>query len=80
MAPTEKQHQRLIEITNDKTMEKVLYDKVNKRIVKHWFVDNEGNFYRSIDPYGVQMSGKITIMSVTNNPNYEMIEPDKLPK
>ena len=61
-------------------MEKVLYDKVNKRIARHWFTDNDGNFYINTDPYGVQMSGKITIMPVTNNPNYKIIELDKVPK
>lgn len=59
-------------------MEKVLYDKVNKRIARHWFVDNEGNFYINADPYGVQMSGKITIIPVGNNSNYEVIEVDKV--
>ena len=53
-------------------MKKVLYDKVNKRLVRHFFVDNEGNFYINSDPYGVQMSGKITIIPVENNPNYEI--------
>jgi len=52
-------------------MEKVLYDKVNKRISKHWFVDNEGNFYINCDPYGVQMSGKVTVIPI-NMSNYEV--------
>jgi len=58
-------------------MEKVLYDKVNKRIARHWFVDKEGNFYINTDPYGVEMSGKITIISVANNPNYQIVETNK---
>lgn len=54
--------------------ETFLYDKVNKRPARSWFKDKEGNFYINTDPNGVQMSGRITIVSAMNNPNYEVRE------
>ncbi len=43
-------------------MEKILYDKVNKRIANvQWFTDQDGNYWIDTDPYGVQMSGNATI-------------------
>lgn len=60
-------------------MEKVLYDKINKRNARNWFVDNEGNVYINSDPYGVQMSGKITIIQILNNhPQYEIREVEQI--
>lgn len=57
---------------NEDIKETFLYDKVNGRSARNWFKDKEGNFYIDTDPNGVQMSGKITIISVANNPNYEV--------
>jgi hypothetical protein len=43
-------------------MEKILYDKVNKRIANvQWFTDQDGNYWIDTDPHGVQMSGNVTI-------------------
>ena len=43
-------------------MKKYLYDKLNKRNSDiQWFIDSEGNHWIDTDPYGVQMSGKVTI-------------------
>ena len=53
-----------------------IYDKINKRIARQWFTDNDGNFYINSDPNGIQMSGKITIIQIGNNhPQYEIIKP-----
>lgn len=43
---------------------KYLYDKINKREARSWFVDNEGNFYMDIDPHGIDMGGKITVRGI----------------
>lgn len=41
---------------------KVLYDKLNKRTANvQWFIDEAGNYWVGADPFGVQMSGNITI-------------------
>ncbi len=43
-------------------MKKILYDKVNKRkATAQWFTDQHGNYWIDTDPYGVQMSGNVTI-------------------
>jgi len=35
-------------------------------IPKHCYVDNEGNLYKDNDPFGVDMSGKITIHQLSD--------------
>lgn len=54
--------------------ETFLYDKVNRRKARFYFEDTEGNFYLLADPFGIQMSGKVTIIPVGDNPNYEVRE------
>ena len=50
---------------------KELYNKQTNQIVRHWFMDSEGNYYLNCDPYGVQVSGKVTVMPI-NMSNYEV--------
>lgn len=61
---------------NFKAMEKILYDKLNKRIANiQWFIDQEGNYWIDTDPYGVQMSGNVTIRLLKKNDvQYEVRE------
>jgi len=35
-------------------------------IPKHCFMDNEGNLYKNQDPFGIDMSGKITIRQLSD--------------
>lgn len=43
-------------------MEKILYDKLNKRESEiQWFIDQDGNYWIDKDPNGVQMNGNLTI-------------------
>lgn len=60
-------------------MEKVLYDKINKRIANaQWFVDQDGFYWVDTDPNGVQISGNVTIRPIKDNdPKYEVINQDK---
>ena len=55
-------------------MKKILYDKVNEceaNII--WYMDNEGGVYINCDPYGMSMSGKVTIRPLRkDHPQYEI--------
>lgn len=57
-------------------MKKILYNKINKQISRvQWFTDQDGNYWVNTDPYGVQMSGKVTIICLTkDHPQYEIRE------
>jgi len=57
-------------------MRKILYDKVNKRIANIlWFTDQDGNYWIDTDPYGLQMSGNVTIRFLKkDHPKYEVRE------
>ena len=44
-------------------MEKILYDKLNKRPANiQWFTDQDGDYWIDTDPYGANMGGKVTII------------------
>jgi hypothetical protein len=57
-------------------MRKILYDKINKREVRHqYFFDQWGDCYINQDSFGVNMSGYITISLVPpDHPQYEVRE------
>ncbi len=44
-------------------MKKILYDKLNNRPSDiQWFTDQDGGYWIDTDPFGIQMSGKVTII------------------
>jgi hypothetical protein len=55
-------------------MKNILWDKINKRECRHqYFFDQYGDCYINVDPYGVDMSGRITIRQIQeNDPQYEV--------
>ena len=59
---------------------KYLYDKVNMREANiRWFVDQDGYYWIDTDPYGVQMSGNVTIKFLKKgHPQYEIREVNEL--
>ena len=59
-------------------MRKILYDKINKREVRHqYFFDQWGDCYINQDSFGANMSGHITISLVPpDHPQYEVREID----
>ena len=61
-------------------MRKILYDKINKREVRHqYFFDQWGDCYINQDSFGANMSGYITISLVPpDHPQNEVREIDNL--
>lgn len=59
-------------------MRKILYDKINKREVRHqYFFDQWGDCYINQDSFGANMSSYITISLVpSDHPQYEVREID----
>jgi len=57
-------------------MNKILYDKANKQVSNiQWFTDQDGNYWIDVDPYGLQMSGNVTIKILKkDHPQYEVRE------
>jgi hypothetical protein len=57
-------------------MKKILWDKINKKeVTKQYFFDQYGDCYINQDPFGVDMSGNITIKQIAeDHPQYEVRE------
>lgn len=56
------------------SMKYYVYDKINKKEAKHWFQDNEGNFYINVDPHGANMDGSFKVKMISNKFNNQQFE------